>query len=544
VPLSGRSRRSLVLALLGTACPTPDPVAKQDLPAVDTKAEFRAEAQREALDLLLPLTVSALTLHDPVAASTRDRTAIPRLPPVAPGRTEPLRKHVDAAWTEAEGIRADLMPAAPAVLLSLCRFALSRARDQLLRRRPWRDDPTWIVVELDRVIEALEHDAADGTCDACPPALQALAEDLDLTLKDLGAASEPSTTAAADDLLALAARVARLPDATPTATALQDAATHLRAVAAALPRAPAWTHGKPAAPAKTPAEVARLPARIPASDLRRRLEVAEDRDEAPRDLFTALGPTLARLHAMAESRPDKRDASEPGTVDAARCEQAWAPIRDHVATQPALAHASLDCNVAVRRLADRTLRDAELTVALVDLGVVDPIRAARRSEEPPLVALVSGRIAPASQRHAFRLAVLAGLNDDAALLVALDEARAAACLAATALWIHGELGTDSELAPRLEQRCPERPAADWIAAAEARPMQALHGLALDRLGRGPAEVVPLDRYWWAPIGFVSLLAQPERAVQLPIEGHVDVKVQPLDSPEAPAASSARAPPAR
>jgi hypothetical protein len=278
--------------------------------------------------------------------------------------------------------------------------------------------------------------------------------------------------------------------------------------------------------------------RLPASELRRRLEVAEDRDEAPRDLFTALGPTLARLHAMAQARTDKRDTSEPGPVDAARCETVWAKLRDHVATQPALASASLDCNAAVRRLADRTLRDAELTVALVDLGVVDPIRAARRNEEPPLVALVAGRIAPASQRHAFRLAVIAGLQDDAALLVALDEARAAACLAATALWIHGELGTDAELGPRLAELCPERPVADWIAAAEARPMQALHGLALDRLGQGPAEVVPLDRYWWAPIGFVSLLAQPERAVQLPIEDDVDVKVQPLDSPEAPAASSA------
>ena len=113
------------------------------------------------------------------------------------------------------------------------------------------------------------------------------------------------------------------------------------------------------------------------------------------------------------------------------------------------------------------------------------------------------------------------------MAVALVEAQRSACMAAAALWIHGELGSDEDLGKRLKEHCGFEEPAHWIAAAEARPMAALAGLPLSRLGMGPADVVPLERYWWAPSGLLDVLARPELLSDLPTQPTVDVKVEPL-----------------
>ena len=515
--------------MTASACADDDakPAAGSTAAAEPDPQTFKKQAHADALADALPIAQRAFALHDPVSATALGLPGVPRIPPVAPGRTGPMLKEADAAWTAAKGIDGRLLGAAPEVLVLTLRFALSRARDNALRRRPWRGDPGWFVVEADRVLQRVEADAADGTCETCPEALAHLAADIDQAMRHLGAASVPATAAARVDVDVLSRRVARLPGAEPAIAGLTRAAQHLDAVAQALPAAAPASYDKAIPSAKAAAAVARLPPRLTAKDLRRKLEVAEDQDEAPSKLFTALGPTLGRLQAMVQQREGKATKSEAVSVDAARCEAAWKPIAAFAKTNPELAPAQLDCANAVRRLGGQRLDDAELTVALVDLGVVDPVRTARRAQESRVLALIAGRIAPVSQRHSVRVALLAGLRDDAAALVALEEARTAACLAATSLWIHGGIGSDEDLAKRLQERCAFRKPTDWIADAEARPMRALHGLALMRLGTGPAEIVPLDRYWWAPSGLLGVLAQPALVRDLPLKSNVDVKVEPL-----------------
>jgi hypothetical protein len=382
------------------------------------------------------------------------------------------------------------------------------------------------VVEAVRVVEALEVDAADGACEACAEALPALAEDVATTLRHLGASSTPAVAAAREDLSALARRVAKLPGGETAATACTEAVQRLAAIATVLPAAATIDHGQPIPAAKTPADVKRLPPRLTKVELRRRLGVTEDEGASAADLFRGLGPAIKHVEAMARARRGKgREAASP--VDEGRCEVVWVRISHYARMHDELT-TKHDCEAVVRRLDGRRLTEAALMVALVDFELIDPTRSARQRKEAPIVALLTGRLAPSSQRHALRLAILAGLSGgDDALVVALDEARGAACLAATAVWIHGEVGSDDELGTRLKEHCALRTPAEWIAAAEARPMAALQGLPLRRLGEGPAEVVPLQHYWWAPSGLLDVLSRPELLASLPTKSTVDVKVEPL-----------------
>ncbi len=109
-------------------------------------------------------------------------------------------------------------------------------------------------------------------------------------------------------------------------------------------------------------------------------------------------------------------------------------------------------------------------------------------------------------------------------LHALALSRQTLCLAATAVWIHGELGDDAGLVARLSASgCEDLDA--LIAAAEARPRRALTGLGLTLIGAGPADAAALDRFYWAPMGLVRDLAIPPPP---PAPVVPPTRVEPLD----------------
>ena len=243
------------------------------------------------------------------------------------------------------------------------------------------------------------------------------------------------------------------------------------------------------------------------------------------------------MHSLASARKGYEKTALAG-LDLARCEELWKRLHSYTASNKALPQLELDCSTLLPQLTRRLpaatdpgIRDGELLVALVDLGIVQPHQDARRKAEGRTIALVTGRIAAPSQALSMRLALLLGVGHDEATTIALREATDAACLAAAALWIHGELGSDAELSGQLEARCSGRSPQAWIEAALARPRSALHGLALGRLGGGPARLVPLDRYWWAPVGSLDLLADPQQ-LNVPVEPGVShLKVETLTPPQ-------------
>ena len=93
------------------------------------------------------------------------------------------------------------------------------------------------------------------------------------------------------------------------------------------------------------------------------------------------------------------------------------------------------------------------------------------------VALVQGRAAPLAQALTLEIALASGMGRSTAGREALHEAHRVACLAAAAVWIHGELGDDDQLRARLDPlACGELD--PLLRQAQARPRAALRGLGL------------------------------------------------------------------
>lgn len=520
------------------ACETDAPPAPTEDSATEPKApttEVQAKAQREALTRLAPLSARVAALEDPLTSALRDGTA-PGLPPIGAAGREALRAAVVEAARESEGLQARLLESRDRVVALTARFVLDRARDALDRRRPYRTDPGWVLMHAEGVVDALETDARrTGTCTHCEASLRALAAALPLAQRELGAASIATTRAARDDARALATRVEALRhDLSDAPTALRSYATHLDAVAAALPAADEVAYDAVVPPAASPALVRRLPNRVPAKELQRRLEVEENVGADATASFTKLGSTVAQLGALTKKRPAPAKAP-PAAVDLARCESAWTPLAALAASQPSLAPGDFGCASFVAGLGATPLTDAELSMALVDTALVSTTRATNHAALPPVLSSVGGRLTRAAQAYTLRTALLLGTPEatDAAA-TALEAELDAACLAAAALWIHGELGTDEDLETRLTGPCPRETSA-YLADAQARPRRALAGMALARVAEGPAGVVPLDKYWWLPLGLVTLVADPSRT-EAPQSAGVEMKVEPVQpSGQEPAA---------
>ena len=475
---------------LAAGCPR-DPVPEGDSqpepsPAEKT-AKLRKEAQKEALGRLTPALATLAALEDPVTTALRNGTA-PRMPPLQSDERAALRSALEAADREATGLTPRLLEPADRVVALTSKFAIDRARDAYVRRGPWADDPTWVTAEAELVIEALELAARrSGSCMHCEVSLPHLAKTLPVATAGLQRMSKARGNAAVLDARALAGRVRELPGQTDA-----SAAAALEAFATAV-------EGQLAS--------ANEPDRLGKKVLQRQLEVEENLGQSATELFKSLGTTVPKLAAMVGKRtiPEAQPAT---AVSLARCEAAWADIAPVLEAHETLSDGGFGCDSFVAGLGTATLDDVDLRVALVDVALVGPLRLSAHQALPEVLASVGGRVARGSQAHTLRTALLLGAPAlEPAAARALHAELDAACLAAAALWVHGEIGDDAALAQRLDAPCPfETPS--YISRAEARPRQALEGLALSRVSRGPAGVVPLDKLWWLPAGLIDDVAQP------------------------------------
>lgn len=486
-----RPRLWVLLALaLVPGCPrepAPDTEPQPKPSAAEKTAKLRKEAQEEALERLAPKVATLAALEDPVTAALRDNTP-PRMPPLRAADRAALRAALDAADREAKGLTPRLLDPADRVVALTSRFAIDRARDAYVRRAPWADDPTWVTGQADQVIAALELAARrSGTCTHCDVSLPHLAEALPVAAAGLQRTSDARAKAAVLDARALAGRVRRLPGQADAA-----AAVALEAFATVV---------------QDQLESANEPDRLGKAVLQRQLEVEENVGESATDAFKSLGSAVTMLSAML----GKRTIAEPRpatVVTTARCKDAWADIAPVLEAQQALNAEGFGCDTFVAGLGTTTLDDAELRIAIVDTALVAPLRSTAHGAFPAVISSVGGRIARGSQSHTLRTALLLGAPAlEPAATRALHAELDAACLAAAALWVHGELGDDAALAERLDAPCPDE-TSSYISRAEARPRQALEGLALARVPRGPAGVVPLDKLWWLPVGLIDDVALP------------------------------------
>ncbi len=511
--------RALVALSLLAACGG-EPASAEPPPPTPEPPQFRAQAHREAWARLPALAEAALVASDPLARAQLDDDAPVDLPPHGAGAIIDARRVLDSAWREAKDLDAALLEPEARALLRAIRFALSRARDGLSRRPPARTDPNVIVTELD---EALTILAARGTeCTACDAARERAAAALRDGIAALGACSSASLAHARTRLDAHATALAT---ATPTAgtralgLAIDDARGRLSAIAAALPQAAPAAWGDPLAAAAAPSEVRRLPDRLGASELRRRLDTEEAHVQDARASYAALSRALTQLSAMLAKHPVTTPVAT--AVDRGRCESRWVELQRYIAGQPTLQGAALDCASFVDDLGVHS--DAELTLALVEAGIVTPVERARRAAVTPTLGLVRGRIAPRSHRDALAIAVTSGLRDADARALVVARARDAVCVSLAALWIHGELGDDATLRGELfapvaaapgapaSPRCGDTTIDSLIATAQADPRAALGAMGLTLLALGPADVVALENFWWLPYGLVVETARPADA---------------------------------
>ncbi len=548
-----RSRRGpLALGLLAlgllAGCPgKQEPPAEQAPPvAVTTPAtpatpampgpEFAAEAHRQALGRLRQEALPALRRLDPVAAAEVEGAPL-RPPAFGPAERAALRNEVDAAQREAGEIRAMLLSPEEGMVLRTVQQGLERGRARV-RLAPWRDDPSALVDALVPYQEALPRWIAAGRCeDGC--GLAELGPALRAGLAEVGAASEPTLAATREDLASLRESLPRwtrgldpehplMRARSELETTLVELDAELQRAAAAVASAPERGWEEPLAPAD-PGAWQRRPVRWSADKLRGVMEDQEALGIEAKRLFDRAELTTRRLHAMID-----RDAAQPSHTpalprpfDASACEATWAPLQAWAELKAPQLAPVLDCASALRDLPaggpgpGPTPSDAAIVLHLVDVGFVEPSRRAQITATGIDIALVRGRAAPLAQRLTLQIAITAGSGQREAELHALRQAHARACLAATAVWIHGELGDLDTLRPRFEALgCEDLEAR--VVEAEARPRAALHGLGFVLLGRGPADAVALDRFWWSPMGLVYDLAlPPPPSVETPPPMHIE-----------------------
>ncbi|MCA9652732.1 MAG: hypothetical protein KC501_22635 [Myxococcales bacterium] len=494
---------------------------------------FRRKAHATALSRVRTAILPVLRRLDPVAAAQVEGTPL-RPPGLDVASRASLRTELEPADDEANGIDEAWLDPLDAVVLRAMQTTL--ARGHLYLRRPWRDDPRAVLFALEPYLEELGRRIPAGECDADGCGLDQLGPMLRAGFEQVGSASLPTVSAAREDLAALAAQLDRWgagrPAEHPVAAALpslraviEELDAGLEAAAIALPTAEElpWSSVVPSA---EPSAWKRRPARWGAAKLTEWLTHAEAYGHPPKALFDGARTAAARMGAMVEREGGQPDASTalPRPFDLAACRAAFAPFESWVKGQATHLHGELDCEAVIAELGPAAPDDAAIVLRIIDRGIIDPTRAAAVRATAPDITMLRGRMAPAAERTTLQVAITAATGWRGAELRAIEEARHDACLAAVAVWIHGELGPTEELARSLDGLGCGSPE-PLVAAAEARPRAALRGLGLLLLGLGPADAAALDRYWWAPAGLVRNLALPPGpAVETPPE----VEIQPIE----------------
>lgn len=483
-----------------SASPTPTQTAASADP------DFQRRAQQHAFEAIQPKVETMLAAADPLSAHALGR---------GPLRPAPLARTtaddaLERTWKDLRELEVRFLEPRQAAVLRAMTMAIERRRHIVRRPPPWRSDPAWVIHDLKRTWATALDARATRDLERASELVPSMARHLTTGAKSLGATAPAALRGARADLDALHRDVLEHAEfAQPSALAawaeaVRETHEHFTAIEEALPESSAALYGDPIRPANTPAAVRRLPDRWGAAELQRSLDDEEHMARSAEELFVALGPTIAQLQMRAAGSEGEAEASRP--VDALRCSLFEAAFGGLRARQPLLFRAWLDCATAVRRWNDQPLSDAAFALAALEHAVIVPLRQERRSSELPVLGLIHGRIAPASQRLSQRVALAAALEDPAASRRAAQEALHAACASAAALWVHGELGSDADLEARLGPRCGND--TPWITYAVEHPRTALDGLELWRLGHGPAEAVALDRFWWMPAGLIDPLMQP------------------------------------
>ena len=522
---------ALLIAGLTAGCPDPPkdppPAAEDSKPPVedgttpfDERDGFVRDAHVKALSSLRTVALPALRLIDPVAAAQAEDEPL-RPPSFGPSLRVPLRKPLGEAQREAAGIDHSWLPPEDGVVLRTLQTGLTQGFQQVTRPM-WRDDPSAVLYRLEPYVDALTRAAAAGQCDeGC--GIDALASTIEAGFNEVGSGTVPTVQTARRELKGLGERLAGLTrgpegDRPPTHPLVKAQAEltatlaridgELAKAEAALPAAPQveWSSVLP----RTEASAwQRRPEQWGKDRLREWLTIYEAFGHAPNELFERALQTAARLSAM-----KARDAVAPDEsaaiarpFDAAACEQAFAPIQEWTTAQPTHLKVELDCEAIVRELGPDPGSDAEVLLAIIDRAIIDPTRLAQVKGTGVDVALVRGRAAAPAQRSTLQVAVTAATQHRAAELLSLSRTHEGICRAATALWVHAELGSTEQLAEKLAPHgCGD--VATLVDAAKAHPLAALEGLGMMLLGLGPADAAALDRYWWAPMGLVRDLAIP------------------------------------
>lgn len=543
-----RASTALTCALALIACKDP-PEADQrvDPPAIDRGEadELKREAYREALERALPPARAALVAADPIGAWQAGLAAASS-PPLRPALRRELEGIAESARATIDEIDESYLPAAEVAILRTMRFAFARLNDDLYRRPRFQQDPMVglhaVAAALDELRYRLVHDDCDASCHALPAAL---AQDVTNLRRQLSAASVAGVTRASvvsDELAHEIRALAATPLVTNLVTdqvtglvtggqdplkvgleQLADACDEhhawLEQLAVALPDA-AQHHEWTATPAPLKptdsANVERLPAIVGAAALTRRLSVEERIDLVPGPAFAEIERHVARWQALREAILGDQDLKllaeedHPSPVDVPRCEAVLARLRPGLAAIPEIDAPDLDCVRYVALLGDAPRSEGQLVLELLDLGVIEPQRRALRALELPEVALVSGQWSTQVHLHLRRIMLLARLSEPAASARAIQAGRQALCWAEAALWIHAQIGPPSEVALTIGRPCADLGDAAAISArVSGDPRGALAGFGLSLIGDEPARMVGFDRFYWAPLGLMKLLATPK-----------------------------------
>ena len=354
---------------------------------------FRARAHEQALERFVEASTKALRLAEPLAAHRLDPSVALGPPPLSRSARAPLREAVDAALQEGEGIDRGLLSAEQGMLYEAVWRGLSTIRRDLDRIPALRRDPTLFAWRSRPLVEHVVARVVTGrACEGCAAGLTALGSELAAAAGQLGATSPASLTAAQADLAALHAELTELaardgidaPIAEGANAAAQGVAAvqqRLTAIEAALADAVQVQWRTPVPGATRPEAVRRLPDRIGGEALAQRLTLEEQLRLTPEQVAAEITLMLLRLKTMAEAHAKTHGearstaASPPST---ARCTAAWEPLATWAASNTALAEPvksnAFDCAAGVAELGSDPMTDAALSLAVFELGILEPTR--------------------------------------------------------------------------------------------------------------------------------------------------------------------------
>ncbi len=511
---------------------------------------LREKAHEESFAAMRTLALKALELADPLRLASLDPKAPPRIS-LADGESRGKREvALGSASREADEIDSSALPLLSRVLLRTTRFALDRARDQLLRHPPEATDPTWKYARVLALIDLLDQRRLRGEKIDHAKVIADLKTDLEALASEERAASLAGLRHAAGRSqqvrMALSLRVdalkgggsstqvelaaASLDELSEAITKIEQSATMRADTFETLPQGQ-WSTDSTG---RLGVVFAKLPDAMSRPTLERMLAVEEGIGADVPRLAAEVDAALRRLDALvAATKSNARVASEPQKVTLERCEERWRALQAKVPEAVALQRtAELDCarfvEVETIRARERTPQapsapnlpdnfawyasDDELLLALIDRGLTDISRAASEHACDPLLAMVYSEAGARAQRHLSRISLAHAVGEWGVLDRAAGLARADLCRAGFSLRLHGEMGSAEERVAWLTTNCPDMDATLLMEEVLASPRESVLGLSFALLGVEPFRLTARDLNWWLPHGLLDVVGDPSRAL--------------------------------